>query len=404
MESMTDLLSRPIRGVSPSPVSRQQPLVATAVLAAAATAVGGIVVFVAVAVLGWFTADTGSFAGAVRVGVMGWLFGNGSGLVVPTATITALPLGLLVALGWLLHRAGRWVARRVTLSDLRQVGVATVSMSAGYVAVALAAYLITRSGTGHGIAWRSLLLPLLLAGLAGGSGAVRESRLVGPLLSYLPEEARAALVGGSAGLAVMIGASAVAFSGSLMVHFSHAVKLAEGLNSGVVGGIVLALVGLAFAPNAIVCAGAYLAGPGFAVGTGTVVSPGRVDLGPLPAHPLLAALPQTSGAWWQSALLVVPLVSGAVAGLIAVRRHPISGYGRISLRGGLAGLSAGVGFGAMTVLATGSIGPGRMQDVGPNVLATLGMCAVSALVGGVVTAAASGCLGTSATPVDDSLS
>ena len=35
------------------------------------------------------------------------------------------------------------------------------------------------------------------------------------------------------------------------------------------GSLILALVGAALVPNAVLCAGAFVAGPGFAVGTGT---------------------------------------------------------------------------------------------------------------------------------------
>jgi len=308
--------------------------------------------------------------------------------------------------GWLLHRAGRWVSRRSAIRDVGAAGLALASMTAAYTVVALAAYLMTRSGDGHAVAWRSMLFPVLVALAGAGSGIIRESRLTNTVLAYLPEELRAASSGGVAGMAVLIAAAALAFTGALAMHFTQAVRLAEGLQAGVVGGIVIAVVGLAFTPNAILCAGAYLAGPGFSVGTGTDVTPGHVDLGPLPAHPLLAALPHTGGSWWQTAFLVIPAIAGAAAGLVALRRHPVAGYDRLALRGGAAGLTAGAGFGALTVLATGAIGPGRMQDVGPHVLATLGVCAISALVGGVIAAVAAGWLGSTPTPTpaDDSLS
>lgn len=376
----------------------------TAAAAATATALSGIIAFVALSVAGWFNAETGSFADAVRVGLTAWLFGNGSGLVVAGTSITVLPLGLLVLLGWLLHRAGRWTARRLGLTELREVGLVTASFAASYTAVALIAYLVTRSGAAHAIGWRVVMAPLLLAAMAGGSGVLRESGLADALLGRLPEEARAALTGGLAAVAAMLAASALLFTVSMVMHFSNAVKLAEGLHSGLFGGIILALAGLAFAPNAILCAGAYLAGPGFSVGSGTVVSPGQVDLGPLPAHPLFAALPASADAWWQSGLLIVPLLAGVVAGLVAIRRYPVSGLDRAAIRGGVAGLAGGVLFGLLTGLATGSIGPGRMQEVGPDVLPTVGLCAVSLLVGGSLAAVASRWLDRSPQPSDDSLS
>lgn len=403
---MTDLLSRPIRGVSPAPVTSPQPIVLTAAAAAVVAALGGIVVFVAVSVIGWFSTDVGSFSGAVRVGVLGWLFGNGGGLVIGGVAVSMLPLGSLILFGWVLHRAGRWTAGRLRPADLRDVALATAGFAVAYAGVALIAFVVARPGGGHAVGWRSLLAPLVLAAVAGSTGMLRESRLPASLIELVPEEARAVLVGSIAALASLVAASALLFTASVVVHFSDAVRLAEGLHAGVFGGIVLALVGIAFTPNAILCSGSYLAGPGFMVGTGTEVSPERVDLGRLPAHPLLAALPESAGAWWQTGLLAMPLLAGAVGGWVAVRRRPaILGLDRIALRGGLAGSVGGLAFGLCTALATGSIGPGRMQDVGPHVVTTLGVCAVSAAVGGLVAALAHRWLaGPPEQPRDDSLS
>ena len=63
------------------------------------------------------------------------------------------------------------------------------------------------------------------------------------------------------------------------------------LNPGVVGGGLLLLAQIAYLPNAVLWAIAYMLGPGFAVGTGTVVAPAGSAVGLVPAFPLLAALP-----------------------------------------------------------------------------------------------------------------
>src|SRR5699024_11255681 len=71
----------------------------------------------------------------------------------------------------------------------------------------------------------------------------------------------------------------------------------------------------------IVWAGAYLLGPGFAVGTGTEFSPGEIVAGPLPVVPVLGALPQPDSVWGQTPVLgLCGIVSGVVAGLWMVRR------------------------------------------------------------------------------------
>ena len=82
----------------------------------------------------------------------------------------------------------------------------------------------------------------------------------------------------------------------------------------------LALVVL---PNAALFAGSYLLGPGFAVGTATIASPTAVVLGPVPAFPLLAALPDDGApSSWMALLLLVPPVVAAYAAARAHRLYP----------------------------------------------------------------------------------
>ncbi|MBA2558518.1 MAG: hypothetical protein H0V07_01280 [Propionibacteriales bacterium] len=206
------------------------------------------------------------------------------------------------------------------------------------------------------------------------------------LLDALPVEARAAVTGGTCGVGVMLVAGAVLVTGSLAQHFPTALRLADELHAGVVGGAVMALVGAAAMPNAVLCAGAFVAGPGFALGTGTAVAPSGVDLGPLPSFPLLAAVPQQAVGWWLDALVAVPVLAAMVAGLAATHRYPVTGLGRTTARGGLAGLVFGVAFGALTWLATGAIGPGRMHDIGPDVSGTMAICVAAGILGGSVAA------------------
>jgi hypothetical protein len=174
----------------------------------------------------------------------------------------------------------------------------------------------------------------------------------------------------------------VAFGASLVAHLAMALRLAEGMHSGVVGGVILALLGAALVPNGVLFSIAYVAGPGFALGTGTSVSPGGVRLGLLPDFPVLAAVPTTADARWLPALVVLPVLAGGVAGIVAVRRYPVFGIDVAALRGALAGLTGGVTAGLLTGAATGAIGPGRLQHVGPDVLATTAVCAVAFLLGG----------------------
>jgi hypothetical protein len=156
-------------------------------------------------------------------------------------------------------------------------------------------------------------------------------------------------------------------------------------------GAAVLLVGLCLlvTPNATLFSGSYLLGPGFSVGAHTLVTPTAVVLGPLPMFPLLAALPDDGATpGWTVALLAVPPLVAAVAVFRTLRRYPTSRWDEAALRGVGAGLGCAVAFAVLAALSGGTVGPGRMADVGPLVfqvllhgIATFG---IGGLVGGML--------------------
>jgi hypothetical protein len=387
MEQMTILQSRPILRVRPTPDGPGRSALVSAGIAAAWTAGCGLLTALGLAVAAWFTADTGSFGGAVRIGALGWLVAQGGGLHLGEVEITAIPVGACLVVGLLLYRGGRWVGSTSRIANLRDVVGATAVLAAVYAGIALVVFGLTRSDTAHADLLRVVVWPLVLAGGFGGLGMLRAAGLAEPVLARLPSDVRTVLTGALAGICAMVTISGLAFAVSVVLHFSDAVRLAESIQAGMVGGLILALVGLAAVPNGMLCAGAYLAGPGFVLGTGSIVSPFDVQLGPLPALPVLAATPRSSGAWWQEGLLVVPVLAGAIAGLAAARRCA-AGAGPVRVVGlaSGSGAAAGLGFGLSTWLATGAVGPGRMQDIGPDVLLTTLVCIVAFALGATMCA------------------
>lgn len=387
MVAMTDLLSRPILRVTSPVVQPDRPVVLVAAVGSAAVALGGLLVFVAVSVAGWFAASSGSMGDAIRVGALGWLVGNGSGLGGGGVSVHAVPLGFLLLFGCALYRIARWSGATSRMPSRWYVALAALTMGAVYGAIGTVTALVAPLDGVQAPLTRTAAAFVAVGTGFGGVGLLRGTGTGEVLTARLPEEARAALLGGFGGVLTLLGFSAAVLAGSLVVHFSTAVTLTEGARSGVVGSVILALVGAALVPNAVLCAGAFVAGPGFVLGTGTQVSPSGVRLGLLPDVPLLAALPTGADAWWLPALIVLPVVAGMAAGLLAVRRYPVYALDQAALRGALAGLAGGVAFGLLTVLATGSVGPGRLQHVGPDVLATTAVCVVAFVLGGAVAAA-----------------
>lgn len=381
---MTQTLSRPIMRVPHSSRGPRLPL-PMAAAAAALWAVGvGLVCCVAVSVGAWFAADTGTFGGSIRVGALAWLVTLGAGLHLEGVTITVIPLGLTAITAWLLYRGGRWAGARSGMRSPRDAAMGVLALVGVFAAVVVAVQSTTASpGVFVGL-WRSLAASVILAGGFGGLGLLRGAGLAAQLVAPLPAVARGALAGGCAGVAALVAASAALFTAAVVTHFSDALTVAEGMRLGAVGAAIVAVVGLAGVPNAVLCAGSFIVGSGFSVGAGTSVAPGGITLGALPAFPLFAALPSGDGAWWQQGLLAVPLAAGAVAGLVTARRCPPSddGWRGCAVPGACGGLLTGLGFGALMWLATGAIGPGRMQEVGPHVVMTTVVATVAAVLGG----------------------
>ncbi|MGZ4597708.1 MAG: cell division protein PerM, partial [Actinomycetes bacterium] len=123
----------------------------------------------------------------------------------------------------------------------------------------------------------------------------------------------------------------------------------------------------------VVWAAAFAVGPGFAVGAGTQVTFAGVDLGAVPAVPLLAALPG-DGSPGPTALmaLLVPVVAGVVAGRLVDRRDAALPESELGTWRRLAGLAAaagglaGLAVAALCALTSGPGGPGRLAEVGPS--------------------------------------
>jgi hypothetical protein len=179
------------------------------------------------------------------------------------------------------------------------------------------------------------------------------------------------LRGGAAAVAGLVTVSAILLTVLLVVGYGNVIALYEGIHSGVLGGIAVTLGELAFLPNLVIWTCSWLVGPGFAIGTGSSVWPLGTSLGPLPAIPVLGALP--SGELSLGFLgLVVPIVIGFLVGVILRPRVVTAGGerpGAALLATGLGvGIVAGALLGLLAWVSGGAAGPGRLAEVGPDAL------------------------------------
>ncbi|BDZ41073.1 hypothetical protein GCM10025865_03720 [Paraoerskovia sediminicola] len=371
----------PGSGAPRDPSTRRERLVATfrhgsTGVAAAVQALALTFALVAlpavIALLSSSDADPDGWANAVAVAGGVWLLAHGVPWTSAADPVTLVPLGLT------------FLVLVAIVAAARRTADATVSAwVSGTVTYALVAAVIAATTVGPG--GSTLVLAVVAGAAVGGAGlaagvlsrpggpSVRDLTLVrrvvsGPVLVGL----RAALV--AVGLLVVV--AALVTTGWAIAGRSTSGDIVAALAPGVVGGVILAVGQVFLVPNLVSWAVAWLAGPGFVVGSSSF-APGSRELGPLPAVPMLGGLPGTAST---GALLVwVPVVvvaCGALAGvfLLRSRLRPSDRW----IAAGVATAGAAVSTGVVLMLGGGAVGPGAMATVGAPALLT------GAVVGGEV--------------------
>ena len=341
-----------------------------------------------------------------------WLLGHGVDLVVQLDPVTAARIALpgagdpfpitIALLGFALVTVafGRRIGRRSAAGGHSfSGGIAAILVFAG-VGAALA--LVAGVDAARADPWQGALLPALTMAIGVVLGAVGESLraatstdaasgLVRRAIVALPP---AVVVGARASVRVGAGAAfGVLALGGLLVavlialDYATIAGLYQALGAGVDGGIALTVAELALLPNVVIWAASWLLGPGFAIGSGSLVSTGGTLLGPVPGIPLLGALPTEApalGALW----LAVPVLLGFVGAWI-VSADPLA-----RARAGAAWwmpLAIGVGAAAAAAIVLGLLawwsggaaGPGRLAEVGPAPWPVAGVAAATVGLGAV---------------------
>lgn len=331
-----------------------------------------------------------------RAAVDIWLVGHGVDMIFTLDPATAATLGLagadaafpvrIAALGFALLtvllglRAGRRVAetKYLLLGELVAVGT--------FGALSL---LVTLSAL-HPLARPSIvqgaIVPTLIFGAAVVVGSLRSHRpstdaairpirdaITGRLLrlpSALRVSAATALRGGLAAAFAVLALAAVLLAVLVAVNYAQIIGLYEGLHTEVLGGAALTLAQLAFMPTFVIWVASWLIGPGFAIGTGSTVSPLGTALGPIPAIPAFGALP-TGELSFGFVGLLVPVVAAFLAAALlrpkfAAALGESSRIGWTIATGAGMGVVGGVALGSLAAFAFGEAGPGRLAQVGPD--------------------------------------
>lgn len=392
---MTETLNRPA-GPSPRPPRRttvdtpaRSPVAAGSAAAVWAVAAGLLCLCLPV-LLVWAAEDrSGSGAAdAVRTGARLWLVAHGVTLEIPGGRFALTPLGLTLLPLALLARLAGSGARACTLPGLHVGRTLVLATALPYsVLVALVAALTTGAQV-HVSPVQALVCGAALGVVGATVGVLRQERLWRAAWHALPERAQRLGAAGLAAVLLLLGAGALLAGLSLAAHLGTAAELARAGSPGPVGGTALLLACLSLVPNAAVWGASWLAGPGFAVGVGTAVGPFGHELGPVPAVPLLAALPGSGVSGWVGALvLVVPLAAGVLAGVLVHRRLDEQASARRTAGEAAAvGPVCGAALGLLAWLSSGATGGERLVEVGPAPW-TVGLSVTAAVAVGAVAAA-----------------
>jgi hypothetical protein len=299
--------------------------------------------------------------------------GAGAPVVVTVALLGFALLTLLLGV-----RAGG----RIADSGHARLGV--LSAAAAFAVLSLGVTLTAVHPMARPSIWQGTLLPALVFAAGLGLGMLRAARRhdtsprgrLARRWSAVPVDTRAVaeagLRAGAAAASVVLLVSAVALGLRLIVGYAEIIRLYEALHTEVVGGIAVTALQLALLPDLVIWAASWFTGPGFALGTGSHVSPLGTAVGPVPALPVLGAVP-TADLPLAFAGLLVPVVAGFVAG-VAVRpalARALDGVRppAVLLTGVLGGAAGALLLALLAWAASGSAGPGRLADVGPSPVA-----------------------------------
>jgi hypothetical protein len=380
---MTSLLPPSTRRTSADverDLATRRPLTLLALLGGVAAAASTLVVCLGLGVVGWFLTDAGSHgspSGALRVGAQGWLLGHGSGIRIEGVAITAVPLGITLLVGWAIWRLGLRVGDSVSghgpgadaIADGERdwtVPIAVAMLTTGYVVTAVLVATLAATPATDPSAPRVVLWSLLLCLGAGGPAIAIGSGRAAIWAADLPPLVRDAGLGCRRILQLWLGVAAVVFVVALVVDFGTAANVTSQLHADAGDAALLIVLSLGVVPNAVAWSGAYLLGPGFTVGAGTLVTPNAVALGPLPMFPMLAALPDDGATpGWTPWMVALPVLVGLVGAAWAQRARPTTRWEEGAVRGCAGGVLAGIAFGLLAAVAGGAVGPGRLRDVGP---------------------------------------
>jgi hypothetical protein len=302
-----------------------------------------------------------------------WLAAHQVPLVLDGVPLTALPLLPTLGVLALVGRSARFAARRLAggsrarpdgtdSAGWQEAGGPVIATLAGtHAAVAvLAAALLQAAGPVTAVApWAAAVGAGLTAGLAAAFGVVRALGAP-PFWLAAPQWLRCGLWAGRVGLAGLASCGAVLLTVALLMSAADVHNLVVRAGGQAGASIGLTLLSLAYLPNAVLAACAWALGPGVQIGT-ALTSPFGAAGGPLPAVPLLAAVPTTAPPTWAPVVLLLPVLAGLLVGRCC-RTAGESALARLRAVG-VAAVAVAAVCGLVALLAGGRLAQGPFDPV-----------------------------------------
>jgi hypothetical protein len=328
-------------------------------------------------ILGWWQAGAqGPVSVVAAAAGTAWLSGHGVPVDIGPIHLSVPPLALTVLIAWRLAKAAAGTTRAIGGRDAAAVRAAAGLVTIFYTGLVAGAAAFSARGPFDVDMLPALLhaVPLVVAATAYGSA--REA-------GVLPWTASSVWLRRGLRTGFITAGSLLAF-GSAAVGVAFAVRgpvVADTLALYGNASWIVALLSLLYLPNLAVWAAAYIAGPGFAVGAGTAVQTELIELGPLPAFPVFAAVPNAPLPDYATVLVGLPLMLAAVFGVILTYRSPDLRLPRVTTASVLAAATAALTLGVLSYLSGGAAGTDLLADLGPDPLAVAGISGVQFLIG-----------------------
>lgn len=298
-----------------------------------------------------------STSSVLSAAMPGWLGTYQVPLTIGGQHFGALPLLPTIAVTLYVGRTAVNAAYRLAVVGARETVpiIATIGISHAVTGLVFAEVTSTAGG------FASAVVPGLVAAGAAVAGLALRGYF-GEFLGRFDELVVHGLRAGLLGLAALVAVGAALFLFALATSFSTAGMLFSTSAPGVGNGLGMFLLSAAYLPNGVVGGVAFAAGPGLSLGQMSL-TPLHFTAGPLPAVPVLAALPESNAGWWPIVVLL-PLGVGALVGwtLREASTDPIARLRAVGAAAVVASAGCAVlGMGAGGRLASGPFNPLTMH-------------------------------------------